>query len=64
MLNTALFEFSIGKIDSHTAMERLAIESEEDLFLLMVKAHLPMPRMSCIKTQDMVKELKFLYRFP
>jgi hypothetical protein len=56
----ALFEFSIGKIDYRQVMDRLAIDSEEDLFLLMVQAHLPMPRLSSERTEAMVEELQLL----
>ena len=55
-----LFEFSIGKIDYHAAMTRLGIDNEEDLFLMMVKSHLPMPHLSEAKTREMVEELKSL----
>lgn len=55
-----LLEFSIGKIDYRNAMTKLGIDSEEDLFLLMTQAHLPMPHLADEETVAMVKELKKL----
>lgn len=55
-----LLNFSLGKIDDLQAMETLGIESTEDLFLLMVRAHLPMPRLSDNVTQEMVEVLNAL----
>lgn len=46
-----------NKIDDITAMERLAIDSEETLFPLMAQAHLPMPRLSQAETVAMVLAL-------
>ena len=56
----ALLDFSLGRIDDLAAMEMLGIDSEEDLFLLMVQAHLPMPRLSATVTDGMVAELDTL----
>ena len=56
----ALLDFSLGRSDSLHTMETLAIESEEDLFLLMAQAHLPMPRLSDKETQSMVSQLNDL----
>lgn len=56
----ALLDFSLGRISYLTAMETLGIDSEEDLFLLMAQAHLPMPRLSATTTDDMVSELDAL----
>ena len=42
------------------AMQLLGIDSEEDLFLLMAQAHLPMPRLPEVQTQSMVDELNAL----
>jgi hypothetical protein len=53
----ALLDFSLGRIDDLTVMERLAIDSEEDLFLLMARARLPMPRLSGAATDEMVDKL-------
>ena len=39
-----LLDFSLGKRNSAEAMQALGIDSEEDLFLLMAQAHLPMPK--------------------
>ena len=41
-------------------MKALGISSEEDLFLLMAQAHLPMPRLQESTTQDMVDDLNKL----
>jgi hypothetical protein len=41
-------------------MAALGIDSEEDLFLLMAQAHLPMPRLSAATTQGMVDDLNAL----
>jgi hypothetical protein len=41
-------------------MDKLGIESFEELFLLMVQARLPMPRLSDTVTTDMVKTLHTL----
>jgi hypothetical protein len=40
----ALFAFSPGRSDEPSTLRALGIDSAEDLFLLMVQAHLPMPR--------------------
>ena len=55
-----LLNFSLGRIDDLQAMEALGIESAEDLFLLMVQAHLPMPRLPDSVTQGMVEVLNAL----
>ena len=55
-----LLDFSLGRIDDHAAMKALGIDSEEDLFLLMAKTHLPMPRLPDAATQGMVGELNSL----
>jgi hypothetical protein len=41
-------------------MRALGIDSEEDLFLLMAQAHLPMPRLPDAVTRDMVDQLNSL----
>jgi hypothetical protein len=41
-----LLDFSLGRINDLQAIEALGIQSEEDLFLLMARAHLPMPRLA------------------
>jgi hypothetical protein len=43
-------------------VERLGIESEEDLLLLMARAHLPMPRLSVAETEAMAQSLHELPR--
>lgn len=55
-----LLDFSLGRVDSAVAMDALGIDSEEDLFLLMAQAHLPMPRLSAEVTQSMVDSLHAL----
>lgn len=55
-----LLDFSLGRIDDLAAMNALGIGSEEDLFLLMAQAHLPMPRLLESTTQDMVDGLNKL----
>ncbi len=55
-----LLDFSLGRIDDHAAMSALGIDSEEDLFLLMAQAHLPMPRLPDATTQEMVDSLNKL----
>ncbi len=56
----ALLDFSLGRINDLEAMSALGVDSEEDLFLLMVQAHLPLPRLPDTTTQEMVDELKAL----
>lgn len=56
----ALLDFSLGRTDDLAAMEALGIDSEEDLFLLMAQAHLPMPRLAATTTDGMVAELDAL----
>jgi len=55
-----LIEFSLGRIDDLAAMAALGIDSEEDLFLLMAQAHLPMPRLADAATHGMVDALNAL----
>ena len=57
-----LLDFSLGRIDDLAAMATLGIDSEEDLFLLMAQARLPMPRLPESTTQGMVEELNALTR--
>ena len=52
-----LLAFSLGQRDAQTTMDKLGIDSFEDLFLLMTQAHLPMPRLSDAATDGMVQEL-------
>ncbi len=53
----ALVDFSLGRASQVQAMESLGIDSEEDLFLLMAQARLPMPRLPSAQTQRMTDEL-------
>lgn len=55
-----LLDFSLGRTDDRVAMDALGIDSDEDLFLLMAQAHLPMPRLPAATTQDMVDSLHAL----
>ena len=55
-----LIEFSLGRIDDLAAMTTLGIDSEEDLFLLMAQAHLPIHRLPVETTLGMVDELNAL----
>ena len=52
-----LLDFSLGRADDTTAKAALGIDSDEDLFLLMAKAHLPMPRLPAAQTASMVESL-------
>ena len=53
----ALLLFSLGKQDHDQTMDALGLDAEEDLFLLMAQARLPMPRLPDAATQAMVQEL-------
>lgn len=55
-----LLDFSLGRVADEEAMRALGIDSEEDLFLLMAQAHLPMPRLANAATTDMVEKLMSL----
>jgi hypothetical protein len=55
-----LLDFSLGRMDDRQAMQALGIDSDEDLFLLMAQAHLPMPRLPEARTRRMVDELNAL----
>jgi len=55
-----LLDFSLGRINALQAKRQLSIDSDEDLFLLMAQAHLPMPRLPEATTQDMVETLRAL----
>ena len=55
-----LLDFSLGRIDDSQSLAALGIDSQEDLFLLMAQAHLPMPRLAETDTQNMVDSLHIL----
>jgi len=55
-----LLDFSLGRFDDRQAMQALGIDSDEDLFLLMAQAHLPMPRLPDADTRRMVDDLTTL----
>ena len=52
-----LLDFSLGRMDYNNATAALGIESQEDLFLLMAQARLPMPRLPEPTTRAMVDGL-------
>lgn len=55
-----LLDFSLGRLKDLEVKDQLGIDSDEDLFLLMAQAHLPMPRLPEAATQAMVKSLRAL----
>ncbi|MBK8455139.1 MAG: hypothetical protein WAQ53_07115 [Thiofilum sp.] len=55
-----LLSFSLGRLDSDTAQSALGLAGEEDLFLLLAQARLPMPRLPEAMTQSMVESLNQL----
>ncbi|MBI5329767.1 MAG: hypothetical protein HZB71_04045 [Betaproteobacteria bacterium] len=55
-----LLDFSLGRADDRATLARLGIGSEEDLFLLMAQAHLPMPRLPEGVTRAMADSLDAL----
>jgi hypothetical protein len=55
-----LLDFSLGRADATSTMDKLGIDSEEDLFLLMAQARLPMPRLDPVATEAMVNSLQEL----
>ena len=55
-----LLDFSLGRINDDEALSALGTDSQEDLFLLMAQAHLPMPRISDTATQKMADSLHAL----
>ncbi len=57
-----LLDFSLGRIDDVTAMNTLGIDSQEDVFLLMAQAHLPMPRIPELATRGMADSLHALVK--
>lgn len=57
-----LLDFSLGRIDDVQTMERLGIDNEEDLFVLMARAHLSMPRLSVDEAEEMARSLRALPR--
>ena len=57
-----LLEFALGRIDGEAVMDRLGIDSEEDLFLLMKQARLPMPHLPEAVTKSMQDDVHALVR--
>lgn len=56
----AVLDFALGRIDDQAAMAALGIDTEEDLFLLMANAHLPVPHLPDAVTRGMVDDLNAL----
>jgi hypothetical protein len=52
-----LVAFSLGKLDGPAAMHALGVDNDEDLFVLMAQARLPMPRLPEAQTASMVAAL-------
>jgi hypothetical protein len=57
-----LLDFSLGRIDDRKTMDALGIDTDEDLFLLMAGAHLPMPRLAEADTRRMAEILSTLHK--
>jgi hypothetical protein len=55
-----LLDFSLGRLTDEKAMQALGVGSDEDLFLLMAQAHLPMPRLPDAITNGMINQLNAL----
>ena len=53
----SLLDFSLGRADGNDTLAALGLENQEELFLLMAQAHLPMPRLPQSVTQAMVDSL-------
>ena len=51
---------ALGCISDLDVIEQLHLEHEEDLFLLMAQAHLPLPRLADQATEAMVSDLQQL----
>lgn len=51
----SLLDFSLGRADALKTIAALGIDSHEDLFVLMARAHLPMPRLPVAITQGMTR---------
>ena len=56
----SLLDVSLGRLNDLEVKDLLDIDSDEDLFILMAHNHLPMPRLSSDKAQDMVESLNAL----
>lgn len=56
----SLLSFSLGRATEAETLYALGIDSAEDLFLLMVQSHLPMPRLPEEQTRQMVSDLDTL----
>ncbi len=55
-----LLAFSLGRLGTDAALRALGLDNDEDLFLLMVQARLPMPHLPEAETAGMVKALHAL----
>lgn len=54
----SLTDFSLRRAAAPEAMRAPGIENEEDLFLLMAQARLPMPRLPDAQTNELLAQLK------
>lgn len=52
-----LLNFSLGKVTYRSLIRELNIDSDEDLFLMMCGAGLPMPSLSEEETQKMLEHI-------
>ena len=57
-----LLDFSLGRICDLTVLDRLELDGDEDLLLLMAQARVPMPRLSEALTHAMAESLSGLPR--
>ena len=55
-----LLGFALGRSSDLEVMALPHLEHEEDLFLLMAQAHLPLPRLADQATEAMVSDLQQL----
>ena len=55
-----LLGFALGRSSDLEVIELPHLEHEEDLFLLMAQAHLPLPRLADQATEAMVSDLQQL----
>jgi hypothetical protein len=56
----ALLDFALGRIDDAAAMRQLALVDLEELYLLMMQARLPLPKLDAERTMQMAESLKAL----
>ncbi|MCP9913086.1 hypothetical protein KBZ07_06660 [Cyanobium sp. BA20m-14] len=58
--SSLMLGFALGGSNNLEVMDQLHLEQEEDLFLLMAQAHLPLPRLADQATEAMVSDLQQL----